>query len=169
MATAVTRRITLLRHARAVPGDATTPDEQRPLDERGEREAPLIGRRLRNAGARPSLILVSPAVRALQTARLVAQELGYPQEFLQRETDLYLASPAAILAVLARQDDSFHDILVCGHNPGLTDLANGLTDAGIVDLPTCGFVVIEATLRQWCDLGAGSRLVLADSPEQPAR
>ena len=93
---------------------------------------------------RPSLILTSPAIRALQTAKLVAREIGYPLEFLQREAELYLASPDEILAVLARQDDSFNDIIVCGHNPGMTDLANKLTGADIDNVPTCGIVVIEA-------------------------
>ena len=80
---------------------------------------------------------------------------------------LYLAPPTLILEVLARQDDAFHDILVCGHNPGLTDLANRLTGASIGSIPPCGLVVIEAPITQWCDLDAGARLVLFDYPGRP--
>ncbi len=164
---AAARRLTLLRHASAAPADSGTPDQQRPLDESGKRDAPLMGQRLRDSGARPSLLLTSPAQRALQTAYFVAQELAYPREFLQREADLYLAPPKLILEVLARQDDAFHDILVCGHNPGLTDLANRLTGASIGSIPPCGLVVIEAPITQWCDLDAGARLVLFDYPGRP--
>lgn len=166
MPTLATKRLTLLRHAKAQPVDDPAADRQRPLNERGERDAPLMGQRLRDSGARPSLVLTSPAMRALQTARLVARELVYPQEFLQREADLYLASPATILEVLARQDDAFNDVLLCGHNPGLTDLANRLTAAGIDNVPTCGLVVIEAPIRRWRDLGPGARLVLFDCPKR---
>ncbi len=127
-----------------------------------------MGGRLRAAGARPSLILTSPAVRAVQTAKLVARQLRYPLEFLQREPDLYLASPQDILRVLARQDDSFNDIIVCGHNPGLTELANLLTGARIDNIPTCGIVVVEAVIRQWRQLGPGARLVGFDYPKKQA-
>lgn len=160
------KRITLLRHAKASPGGHSLPDRERPLNERGERDAPMMGRRLRSAGARPSLVLTSPATRALQTARLVAHEIGYPHEFLQREADLYLASPAEILQVLSRQDDSFNDLLVCGHNPGLTDLANQLTGARIDNIPTCGLAVIEAPIRTWSELSAGGTLLRFDFPRQ---
>lgn len=157
------KRITLLRHAKAATGDSSTPDRERPLNERGRRDAPMMGRCLRAMGARPSLILTSPARRTLQTARLIAQEIDYPHEFLQREHDLYLASPEVILQVIARQDNAFGDMIVCGHNPGLTDLVNQLTGAGIDNVPTCGFAVIEAPIRDWHDLKRG-RLVQLDFP-----
>lgn len=167
MPVAATKRLTLLRHAKAEPDSGSAPDRERPLAPRGLRDAPRMGRRLRESGARPSLIITSPATRALQTARLVAGELGYPLEFLQREAELYLATPDAILGVLARQDDTFNDMLVCGHNPGLTDLANELTGSSIDNLPTCGVVVIEADIRNWRDLRLREgRLLHFDYPKR---
>jgi phosphohistidine phosphatase len=160
-----TKRLTLLRHAKAAPGDETTPDRERPLNDRGNHDAPMMGRRLRALGVRPSLVLTSPARRALQTARLVCKEIDYPQEFLQREHDLYLATPGEIIKVLARQDNAFNDILVCGHNPGLTDLANRLSGERIDNIPTCGLVVIEARIRKWPDLERG-KLVAFDFPKR---
>jgi phosphohistidine phosphatase len=162
----ISKRITLLRHAKARPGDDSASDRERPLNERGLHDAPLIGRRLRERGARPSLIITSPATRALHTARLVAAEIGYPHEFLQREADLYLASPEAILGVVARQDNAFNDIMVCGHNPGLTDLANRLTRGAVDDIPTCGVVVIEANIADWTLLSGGGTLVHFDAPRR---
>ena len=159
------KRLTLLRHAKAASDEASLPDRDRPLTRRGRHDAPIMGRRLRAADARPSLILTSPAIRALHTAKLVAREIGYPLEFLQREADLYLASPDDILGVLARQDDSFNHVIVCGHNPGMTDLANRLTDADIDNVPTCGIVVIEANIKEWRQLGRGGKLITFDYPK----
>jgi phosphohistidine phosphatase len=157
------KRITLLRHAKAETGDASTADRDRTLNDRGRHDAPVMGRVLRKLGARPSLVLTSPAKRALETAQLICREIDYPREFLQREHDLYLATAGEILGVIARQDSSFKDILVCGHNPGLTDLANQLTRSRIDNIPTCGLVVIEAQVRDWTDLGHGT-LVAFDAP-----
>jgi phosphohistidine phosphatase len=163
------RRLTLLRHAKSSWGDPDLKDRDRPLNERGERDAPMMGRRLRARGARPTLILTSPALRARRTAQIIAREINYPQEFLQREEDLYLASPDQITAVLARQDDAFRDVVVCGHNPGLTELANRLTGAHIDNVPTCGTVVIELNLPSWSRLpGARGDLALFDYPRKPA-
>lgn len=161
------RQLTLLRHAKSSWDDPGGKDRDRPLNERGERDAPRMGRRLRERGARPTLILTSPAVRARRTAQIIAREIGYPQEFLQREDDLYLASPDDIIAVVARQDSSFRDLIVCGHNPGLTELANRLTGAGIDNVPTTGVVIIGLDIRSWADLdGAQGDLLLFDYPRR---
>lgn len=161
------RRLTLLRHAKSSWQESGTSDHDRPLNQRGERDAPVMGRRLLARGARPSLILTSTALRARHTAQIIARELGYPGEFLQREPELYLATPEQIMAVLARQADSFRNIIVCGHNPGLTELANRLTDSNIDNIPTCGMVEIELKLASWADIAtATGDLQLFDYPKK---
>jgi phosphohistidine phosphatase len=156
------KRITLLRHAEAMPA-GERPDRERPLSERGIHEATTMGWRFRERGARPSLILSSPAARAWQTARLLASAIGYPLEFLQREPELYLAPADAVLKVLSRQENTFGDILLCGHNPGLTELAARMTGEPIEAISTCGLAVVEADTAGWSALMTG-RLVLVDSP-----
>ena len=164
------KQITLLRHAKSSWSDAGRADIERPLNERGERDAPLIGRWLLEKGERPSLILNSPATRARQTARLVADQLGYPREFMQTEADLYLAAPAEILAVIARQEASFNHLLLCGHNPGITELSNTLSNSNIDNVPTCGVVCIEANVKSWAELStARGMLKLFQSPKALAR
>ncbi len=161
------RELTLLRHAKSSWDDAQLKDRNRPLNERGERDAPVMGQRMLARGARPTLIITSPAVRARRTAQIIAREIGYPREFLQREEELYLASPDEIVAVVARQDSSVRDVIVCGHNPGLTELANRLTGAGINNIPTTGVVVIGLNLSRWADLdGAQGELLLFDYPRR---
>lgn len=163
-------QLTLLRHAKSAWDDATRKDRERPLNQRGERDAPLMGQRLCARGARPTLILTSPAVRARRTAQIVAREIGYPAEFLQREEELYLASADQIIAVLARQESSFRDVVVCGHNPGLTDLANRLTSADIDNIPTAGVVIIGLNLNRWADLDeAEGDLLLFDYPRRNSK
>ena len=161
------RRLTLLRHAKSSWQEAGTSDHDRPLSQRGQQDAPVMGRRLLARGSRPSLILCSPATRARHTAQIVARELGYPPEFLQREPELYLATPEQIIAVLARQADSYRDIIVCGHNPGLTELTNLLTGRGIDNIPTCGMAVIDIDLENWAALATASgSLHLFDYPKK---
>lgn len=160
------KRLTLLRHAKAVTAAPSMPDRERPLKDRGRRDALQMGRHLRLAGVAPSLILTSPALRTLETARLVAGETGCPSKHLRIEGDLYLASPEDILGVLGWQDEALNDILVCGHNPGLSELLEQLTGAGIDDLPTCGFGIIEAAIDRWDQLRQG-RLLRLDYPKKP--
>lgn len=161
------KRLSLLRHAKSSWKDPDLEDYDRPLNQRGEHDAPMMGRRLAARGARPSLILTSTAKRARRTARLLAREIGYPVEFLQGEADLYLADPDGILAVLARQDDSFNDVIVVGHNPGLTELACRLAGIAIDNVPTCGIVAMETPARSWNELAdGGCRLLYFDYPRR---
>ena len=111
------KRITLLRHAKSSWKDASLADRDRPLNRRGNKTAPDMGKRLAELGVRPSLLLTSPAKRARETARLIARELNYPLEFIQSESDLYLATPETILQIVARQDNGFNDVMLFGHNP----------------------------------------------------
>jgi len=162
------KRLTLLRHAKSSWNNPELDDRDRPLNKRGERDAPMMGQRLLKKETRPSLILTSPAKRARQTARLIAGEIGYPLEFLQTEHELYLADPGTMLAIIAQQDDAFNDIVLCAHNPGITDLANRLSGASIDNVPTCGMVFLEAEISSWDEINT-SRCALAefDYPKRP--
>jgi phosphohistidine phosphatase len=161
------RRLTLLRHAKSSWADPGVQDWDRPLNERGERDAPAMGRHLATLGFRPTLFLTSPALRARRTAQIVARELGYPAEFLQRESGLYLAGPEVICGVVAREAGNLRDVVVCGHNPGLTQLANRLAGAGALDnLPTCGVFTVRLALRSWAELdGARGELEYFTRPK----
>jgi phosphohistidine phosphatase len=141
--------ITLVRHAKSSWNDSTLPDRQRPLNSRGERDAPEMGKRLAGHGIRPSLILSSPAVRAWSTAKTIAEAIGYPSEFLQREESLYLASLDDLLAAVAAQDIGFNSLMVVGHNPGLTEFANYLVPGITNNLPTAGVLSVQVDRDDW--------------------
>ncbi len=143
------KTLSLLRHAKSSWSDPSLSDNERPLNKRGQRDAPVMGERIAESSIRPSLILSSPAVRAWTTARIIANEISYPREFLQREDRLYLASVSEIVAVLSAQDLGFNSIMIVGHNPGLTEFANLLVPGITDNVPTCGIVAVDADTDTW--------------------
>jgi phosphohistidine phosphatase len=143
------KTLTLLRHAKSSWKDTSLRDRERPLNRRGKRDAPVMAERIKNTGIRPSLILSSPAVRAWTTAKIVAQEISYPVEFLQQEARLYHASVTGLLKTIADQDEGFNSIMIVGHNPGLTDLANFLSPGLTNNIPTCGLVSFDIDREDW--------------------
>lgn len=163
------KQLILLRHAKSSWADDGLDDRHRPLSDRGERDAPRMGGRLRERHARPELLLTSPAARTVRTARIVARALGCRREVVRVEEALYLASEQDILRVLAAEGMSFGTILVVGHNPGLTDLANLLLpDLQLDNLPTSGIVAIDCGAESWAELRTASRrLAYYDYPKNP--
>ena len=141
--------LTIVRHAKSSWKDTSLSDRKRPLNKRGERDAPVMGKRIHEHGIRPSLIVSSPATRAWTTAKIVAHQISYPLEFLQREDGLYLASLDEILDTIVAQDNGFNNLMVVGHNPGMTDFANFLVPGLTYNLPTAGVVSVEIDQENW--------------------
>jgi phosphohistidine phosphatase len=161
------KTLSLLRHAKSSWNDAGLSDKERPLNSRGERDAPMMGRRLNDSPIRPSLIVSSPAVRAWTTAKLIAHEISYPKEFLQRDDRLYLAGVSQLLEVLSEQDPGFNSIMLVGHNPGLTDFANKLVPGITSNVPTCAMVSVQIDSDDWNIRGnPPCELVLYDYPKR---
>ena len=161
------KTLTLVRHAKSSWKDRTLRDRDRPLNKRGTRDAPVMGQRIAAAGIRPSLIISSPAVRAWTTAKVIAAELNYPLEFLQREDSLYLASLDGWLDVVAAQEESFNNIMLFGHNPGLTDFANYLSPGLTYNVPTAGVVSVNIDRDDWLLYERPkTELVLYDYPKK---
>ena len=108
-----------------------------------------MAKRLVDSGIRPSLILSSTALRAWSTAKIFAREINYPAEFLQRDSKLYLASRKTLLDVVSSQENGFNNIVIVGHNPGLTDFAEYLVPGTTDNLPTCGFLTVSIDTDDW--------------------
>lgn len=145
----MSRRLILLRHAKSSWDDPSLSDIQRPLNKRGERDAPRMGKLLHEKNIRPDVIISSDATRAITTARLVASELDYELSDIRQNHALYLASPRTMLDVLKSSALNDDDVMLVAHNPGMTELANHLSDRRIDNLPTCGVFVIESDTENW--------------------
>jgi phosphohistidine phosphatase len=152
------KRLILMRHAKSAWSDTDLRDFDRPLNKRGIRDAPRMGKLLFQKGIQPDLIISSDAVRALTTAKLIAQELGYPVERIHTNHALYLAPPNVLLDALSSSSSDCETLLLVAHNPGMTELANRLSEARIDNLPTCGVFIVESDAPDWTTFGktAGS-------------
>jgi phosphohistidine phosphatase len=161
------KRLTLVRHAKSDWGNRMLSDSKRPLSDRGERDAPIMGARLAARESHPSVILCSPAKRAVATAQLIGQALGYPAEQISIVPELYLATPEDMLEVIAVQDDAHEHLMLIGHNPGLTDLVNRLLpELALPNLPTAGIVALDYPVAHWREATHSTpRLLYYDYPK----
>ena len=149
------KTLLILRHAKSSWKHPGLADHDRPLNRRGNRDAPRVGLLLRRQGLTPDLIISSPAERARSTAAQVADRSGYggPVE-LKRQ--LYLAEPEAIVDVVRTLGSEASRVLVVGHNPGLEALVAGLAGRAEV-LPTASLAQIELPLAEWTQLRTFTR------------
>ena len=164
-------RLTLFRHAKSSWTNPGLADHDRPLSKRGERDAPMMGARLAARGARPSAILSSTAERALTTAGRIADALDYPLDDIRSNRRLYFAGTRQILQFIMELPAEWPDIIVVGHNPGFTDLANLLVpDLRLDNLPTAGYVAMEFPVPGWSDIAqVPADLLYWDYPKNPQR
>ena len=138
------RTLTLIRHAKSDWGHPELSDFDRPLNERGKQDAPRIGSELNNRNINFDLVIASTANRAITTARAICEGVGYPEERIEQNRDLYLASAGTMLDIIHQVDESVRHLAIVTHNPGITSLANALGDRPIGNIPTCGVVMLEA-------------------------
>ena len=142
----------LVRHAKSSWKHADElSDVERPLNKRGERDAPFMGELLLRKGILPDMLVSSPALRALSTAKEFANTFEYLESKIEVEDRLYLASAGALLGVIQNFDNDFDSIMVFGHNPGLTEFINLFENVFIDNLPTCGVVCIAFSANNWSE------------------
>jgi phosphohistidine phosphatase len=133
------RRLTLLRHGHAQPPEGYAEDFERPLTRRGDIEAREMARRIVHRGLIPDLILASPAERTWTTAQIVAAACEMDQKQLLCARQLYAANAEVIMRLVCAREADVHHVLVCGHNPGISQLASRLGPKPQArELPTAG-------------------------------
>lgn len=137
----------LVRHAKS-SWDYDLNDFDRPLNKRGEIDAPLMGKVLLQQKIKPNYILSSPASRAIKTATIIAEKLKYHAPVGTLE-DLYHASAANLLQIVRNTNDNIQQLMIFGHNPGLTTFANQLTLETVDNIPTCGIYAVAFEIESW--------------------
>ena len=143
------KELILVRHAKSSWDDPYLDDHDRPLNERGLRNAPEMGKRLQGWGICPDVWISSTALRAITTAEIMAEEIGFPPDQIQRSKDLYHASATELQEFIAELDHRIGCAILFGHNPGMTSLVANLYGLPIGNLPTSGVVHFQFNENTW--------------------
>ena len=124
-------------------------DIDRPLNKRGKRDAPFMGAMCRSKGYIPDILISSNANRAQTTAKVFCREFDFDAGKLTLEDSLYHAPEDTYLEVCFGLGEDVNSVMLFGHNPGITYLANSVSDEYIDNVPTCGVLVIDASVDKW--------------------
>ncbi len=154
------RTLVMIRHAKSSWANPLQSDFERPLNDRGEHDAPIIGERIKDLNVFPDLIISSTAKRAKQTAKRIAQAIGYDSERIQWIDKLYHCIPVVFEEVIHEIDDRFKTVFIVAHNPGITDFVNELLPGFTIDnMPTCGVVGAHIEADHWSDFNIATKEV----------
>lgn len=143
----------IVRHAKSSWGDPSLADHDRPLNQRGRRDAPDMAGRLRERDVKLDRLIVSSARRAQETSVFFADGLDVAAGQCETESQLYEASPEVWLRVIQGLDERWETVMMIGHNPTITALANGLGRVDIANVPTCGVLECRYRGELWGNFG----------------
>lgn len=145
----------LLRHAKSSWKNDSLKDHDRPLNSRGERDAPRMGKWLAANVPPPELILCSDSARTLATIAPVMEAWQLPDKVLQTTPKLYHASTEDLWELVQECSGSIDRLLLVGHNPGLTSFANSLCPQfNTENIPTAGFAAFSFKIKNWSEAEA---------------
>ena len=161
------KTLLILRHAKSSWDDPNLPDHDRPLTDRGKKDAKRVGRLLQEHGLVPDLIVSSTAKRARKTAAKVAKACGHAGE-VETITRLYHAYPSQFIEVLREIGDEHASVLVVAHNPGLEEFVRHVTGQP-ESLPTAALAQVSLDIDSWQSLSVppGGTLVQVWRPKEP--
>lgn len=163
----MSKQLLIVRHAKSDWDDLSLPDFDRPLNPRGEKNAPEMARRLVKKDIHPQQMISSPALRAISTASYFADELDLKRSDIIKESGIYEALPHDLLEIINKLDNHSDLTAMFGHNPGLTYLVRDLCNTALYNIPTCGMVLIEFPVDDWKMISSGTgELVFFDYPKK---
>lgn len=143
------KSVIIIRHAKSSWDNVGESDFDRPLNDRGKEDAPRMAKRLLERDVTIDAFISSSAKRARKTAALFIKEFNGDKEDIILVPELYLAGPDAFFEAIAKAPASAKTIALVGHNPGITEFANELTDVRIDDMPTCAIFAVKADIKEW--------------------
>ena len=164
--TRMDRELLILRHAKSAWDTGAPSDFERPLAKRGEKAAPRVGRWLLEQGLIPDYVVSSPALRAKQTVMLVCRKLGVEAQRICWDERVYGGWTRDLIEVLRASPAEAQRVMIAGHNPGLEDLVETLSE-GRVPRPADGKLMPTAAVARlrigvpWAELGAGTGQLLS--------
>jgi phosphohistidine phosphatase len=147
----------LVRHAKSSHSFGISSDFDRPLNDRGFREAAEMGKKLFKKKISVDLFVSSPAVRAKTTAELFAAEYDRKMKEILFVPSLYNAGPEQFSEVVSGLDDQFKHVALFSHNPGITEFSSSLTDTHITQMPTSSVFAVSAETDTWKDFALAKK------------
>jgi len=157
----------IIRHAKSSWDDSQLHDIERPLADRGKKDAVVMGKFLLKKNAFPQVVMSSPALRAIATSRIICDEVGYDKNKIKIQNELYFGDQEGIIKMLQTIGSKPDRVFIFGHNPTFTNLANALCPSFTEEMPTCSIVSLQFKIDSWqlVEPGAG-KLVSFDTPKQ---
>ncbi|MBL0883432.1 MAG: histidine phosphatase family protein [Chitinophagaceae bacterium] len=143
------KELLVIRHAKSSWANAFQDDFERPLNDRGHRDAPVMAERMMKRNVGVQCFVSSTANRALTTAMYFAEAYGKSKKDILLFPELYHAPEARFYQVIAKLSDAYNTIAIFSHNPGITDFVNSLTNTRIDNMPTCGIFAIKTNIQAW--------------------
>jgi phosphohistidine phosphatase len=144
----MSKQLLLMRHAKSSWENTAQSDFDRPLNDRGKHDAPIMAKRISEKFT-PELILCSPAKRTAKTARIFCETLKLPDALIKFETQIYEAAVSDIIHLLRQVPDQFKNVMLVGHNPTITSLIGHLSNSFVDNVPTSGVALLHLDVSNW--------------------
>ena len=159
------KKVYIIRHAKSSWKDMSLDDFDRPLNKRGKRDAPFMGKKLKEQNIVPDIILASPALRSKKTAEKIARKVKYSKQIIY-DKSLYESSVSELYIALTKINDENSIAFLFGHNTGINMFVESFV--GLYDnVPTCGIVEVEFDCKSWKDISRqNAKLVSFDYPKK---
>jgi phosphohistidine phosphatase len=154
------KKLILVRHAKSSWQTAAQSDFERPLNDRGHRDAPVMAKRLKQLMPDVDAFVSSPAKRALTTAGYFAAAWKISEKQIIQVPSLYHAPPAVFTEVIRELDDALTCVALFAHNPGITEFINELTQVRVDNMPTCAIFAVEIAADSWKQLETAEKKFL---------
>ncbi len=146
------KTLLIVRHAKSSWDIGTLNDFERPLNDRGKKDAPMMAKRLLGKKVHIDAFVSSPAKRAKKTAELFSSTFGKTEDDVIFMSMLYHPQAEVFYDVVEQLDDQYSKVAIFSHNPGITEFVNTLIDSVKIDnMPTCGVFAVQAQVEKWKD------------------
>jgi phosphohistidine phosphatase len=143
------KTLLLVRHAKSSWDNTILGDFERPLNERGKHDAPLMAKRIKDNKIEIDAFVSSPAKRAKKTAELFMNEFDVKSKKLILVPSLYEAALEDFYETIEHLKDKYGTVALFAHNPGITDFINSLQSSSLYDMPTCGVYGVKIKIKKW--------------------
>lgn len=153
------KNLIIVRHAKSSWEDSLR-DKDRPLTTRGANDAELVAQHVKNSVAKTAVIISSTAKRAVETAKIFAQNLSYPVECIIYNDDLYTFSENKLEKIIKNFNDALETVILFGHNDAITNFVNKFGDVAVENVPTSGFISLEFDTNDWKNIEKGKIKIL---------